>query len=68
MNVKGIDALDSACKEHDINCSQGGCSASADRKLALAAMKVYLNPLVNPITRERARLIALAMGLVSFTR
>lgn len=68
LNVKCIDKLDCGCKEHDIDCSKGGCSARGDRKLALVAFRVMNNPFENPITREIARLIFLGIGLASFTR
>jgi len=63
-SVKPIDALDTACKQHDLSCIDG-CSAADDRRLARkAAMIGILNPRLAPI----ARAVSIAMMTVSFTR
>jgi len=64
-SVKPIDALDRACRVHDLACSKDGCSAADDRRLAgKATMIAIINPRLAPI----ARAIALGMWTASLTR
>lgn len=63
--VKPVDALDAACRQHDISCSKGGCTAKGDRVLRNKALGVAL---VNPRLREKALLIAVAMAAAEKTR
>jgi len=63
--VKPIDQLDNACRIHDISCSQGGCTAADDRRLARKATMIGIfNPRLAPI----ARAIAVGMWTTSLTR
>jgi len=63
--VKSIDVLDAACKVHDRACSDKGCSAADDRRLAgKATMISIFNPRLAPI----ARAISIAMWSASLTR
>ena len=64
-SVKSLDALDSACKEHDRACADGGCSAADDRRLARQATFISIfNPFLAPV----ARAIAIGMLTASLTR
>lgn len=63
--VKPIDVLDTACRNHDLACSKGGCSAADDRRLARKATMIGIfNPRLAPI----ARAIAVGMWTASLTR
>lgn len=63
-----VDALDCACRAHDKACARpSGCSAKADRKLAVvAATRALVSR--NPAERAYARLIAAGILAVSVTR
>ena len=64
-SVKPIDALDRACRIHDLGCSKGGCSAADDRRLARkAAFISIIDPRLAPI----ARAVSIAMLTASLTR
>ena len=78
-NAKGVDftapcddALDCACRSHDKDCSNSlGCSAKADRKLVVAALKYAANPinrLFRPNTVLKAEAVAVGIAAASTTR
>jgi len=63
--VKPIDRLDNACRNHDLSCADGGCSAADDRRLARKATFIaFIDPVLAPI----ARAVALGMWTASLTR
>jgi len=66
------DALDCACRSHDRDCSNSlGCSAKADRKLVVAALKYAANPinrLFRPETVLKAEAVAVGISAASVTR
>jgi len=64
-SVKPIDVLDRACRVHDLACSNNGCSAADDRRLARKATMIGI---FNPSLAPMARAIALAMWTASLTR
>ena len=56
-----LDRLDCACRTHDKDCSgRSGCTSRGDRKLALAATKVFLTT-NDPILRAKAQAVAATM-------
>lgn len=62
------DSLDCACREHDKSCAgPGGCSSSADRRLARKAAWISLTT-TNPLEKEAAKLISSGIFLASLTR
>lgn len=63
--VAPTDRLDAACLEHDRSCSKGGCTSTADKRLARKALVIGLT---NPSLRDPALLIAAAMSVASRTR
>jgi len=63
--VKAIDGLDRACRNHDLSCAKGGCSAADDRRLARKATFISI---VNPKLAPIARAVALGMWTASLTR
>jgi len=64
-SVKPIDELDRVCRNHDLSCSKGGCTAADDERLARrAGMIAIFNPRLAPI----ARAISISMILSSLTR
>ena len=66
FNVKPVDALDAACRRHDMDCANpAGCSAKSDRILAAEAT---LNAIMRPDQREVSLLIASIMGIAQHTR
>jgi hypothetical protein len=65
---RAIDRLDRACRSHDKACSgTSGCSASADRRLALEAGIVAVISR-DPLVRAKAKLIASGILGASLTR
>ena len=66
------DSLDCACRSHDKDCSNSlGCSAKADRKLVVAALKYAANPinrLFRPNTVLKAEAVAVGITAASLTR
>ena len=78
-NAKGVDltapcddALDCACRSHDKDCSNSlGCSAKADRKLVIAALRYANNPinkLFRPGIVAKASAVAVGITAASTTR
>jgi hypothetical protein len=78
-NAKGVDftapcddALDCACRSHDKDCSNSlGCSAKADRKLVIAALRYANNPinkLFRPVITAKASAVAVGITAASLTR
>jgi hypothetical protein len=78
-NAKGVDftascddALDCACRSHDKDCAHPkGCSAKADRKLIVAALRYANNPInkiFRPITTTKASAVAAGITAASLTR
>ena len=65
--VAPIDRLDSACQDHDKDCSQGGCSQQGDTALRNAALAVAVTT-SDVQLRATATSIALAMQFVKDTR
>ena len=73
-NAKGVDftapcddSLDCACRSHDKDCSNSlGCSAKADRKLVVAALRYANNP-INKLFRPGivAKAAAVAVGITA---
>ena len=64
-SVKPVDSLDRACKDHDRSCSNTGCTAADDRRLARKATFIsIINPRLAPI----ARAVAIGMWTASLTR
>ena len=62
------DRLDCACREHDRACSgAGGCSASADRRLARKAAWIALTT-TDPLEKQAAKLISSGIFVASLTR
>ena len=66
-DVTPIDALDAACKDHDRDCSQGGCSNRGDTALRNAALVVAVSSSDAQI-RAIATSIAIAMHIVKDKR
>ena len=64
-SVLPIDALDAACRIHDISCSKSGCTATSDRKLSAQA---YFISLINPKLAPIAQLVSAGMLASSFRR
>ena len=63
FNASCVDSLDCACRAHDKDCSHDlGCSAKADRKLVIAALKYAANP-INRILRPGTVLKAEAVAI-----
>jgi hypothetical protein len=78
-NAKGVDftapcndSLDCACRSHDKDCSNSlGCSAKADRKLVIAALRYANNPinkLFRPGVVAKASAVAVGITAASTTR
>ena len=78
-NARGVDftarcddALDCACRSHDKDCSNSlGCSAKADRKLVIAALRYANNPinkLFRPVITAKASAVAVGITAASLTR
>lgn len=60
--VKCNDKLDCACKVHDIDVfERGGRTRSSDNVLIRKALMISVNPIVSPILREKARIVATGM-------
>ena len=72
FNAPCDDALDCACRSHDKDCSNRlGCSAKADRKLIVAALRYANNPInkiFRPITTTKASAVAAGITAASLTR
>lgn len=63
-----VDRLDCACRTHDRDCSgPGGCTSKGDRKLALAATKIFLTT-TDPILKAKAQLVAAGMATTQLVR
>lgn len=61
-----VDNLDCACREHDRGCSgAGGCTASADRRLAAKAQWIAIT---QPRLRSVAQVVASGIAFASLTR
>jgi hypothetical protein len=63
--VAPTDSLDAACRQHDLACSEGGCSSKADNRLRNSALLVALT---QPRLREVALLVAAGMTVAAPTR
>ena len=63
--VKPIDALDRACRNHDLSCAKGGCSAADDRRLARKAAFISI---IDPRLALIARAVSIGMLTASLTR
>lgn len=63
--VAPTDALDAACRQHDLACSEGGCSSKADTRLRNSALLIALT---QPRLREVALLVAAGMTVAAPTR
>jgi hypothetical protein len=65
---RAVDRLDRACRQHDQACSgPNGCSARADRRLAVEAGIVSIISM-DPLVRAKAKLIASGILAASLTR
>ena len=66
-----VDWLDRCARTHDKQCADGGCSASADRRMIKCIDKWFSNPF-NPILHPRMSRLALSVRegirLASYTR
>lgn len=63
-----VDSLDCACRTHDRDCSgPSGCTSQGDRKLALAATKIFLTT-ADPILKAKAQLVAAGMATTQLVR
>ena len=65
------DALDCACRSHDKDCAQGGCSQAGDDKLIAAALKEAVNPInriFKPSYVKKAELVVAGISAARFTR